>query len=104
MRQKGFTLIELMIVVAIIAILAAVAISQYQEYQNRSTVGGGTVTYAERKPNTLVCTTELDNVEIRTPAIPGAYWEFVGGVFVTSDANGNPVTQSPAGKSCHIEA
>ena len=39
--QKGFTLIELMIVVAIIAILAAIAISQYQDYVIRSQVSEG---------------------------------------------------------------
>lgn len=48
-NQKGFTLIELMIVVAIISILAAIALPAYQDYTSKSKVTAALADLASHK-------------------------------------------------------
>jgi type IV pilus assembly protein PilA len=92
--HSGFTLIELMIVVAIIAILAAIAISQYQDYVIRTQVSEGASLAAGLKP----AITEFYNVHGRFAnganvsyglALPGS----ISGKYVTQvDATGGVIT------------
>jgi type IV pilus assembly protein PilA len=90
MVQKGFTLIELMIVVAIIGILAAVALPAYQDYTTRAKVTEGISLASAAK------TAVSENAQSGQPFASG--W-IVGGGAPAATLNTNGTTALPLSKN-----
>ena len=71
-QQSGFSLIELMIVVAIVALLAAIAIPQYTDYTQRTKLASAVSAASGWKTAVSMCIQDEGNVASGACGLPGS--------------------------------
>ena len=95
--QKGFTLIELMIVVAIIGILAAVAIPAYQDYIARSQVSEAVSLIGAAKTPVAEYISDKGTMPATTDVISTTSGKYTGAIAVGGDGTNITITATMKG-------